>query len=224
MVCGVVGCDAQVVQDDDDDDDGCGCGSGRGRHRSVGFTHSHTSVVISPPLIPPAACVLQSVTDAIYTVKNILILDDEGKRIAARYYTSEFPTLEDQRAFELRLFEKTRRNRCKTFFLFPTSFPSPPLSSEVCCISCCSPVPSIFLPSLIMPPCGVAEIVMLDNSVVVYRVKMDCFLYVSGRYGTTGLFVCDLTCVCVCVCVCVCACFVRLLGRWWVLVSLYVSH
>mmetsp|Transcript_4038 Transcript_4038/g.12306 ORF Transcript_4038/g.12306 Transcript_4038/m.12306 type:complete len:176 (+) Transcript_4038:119-646(+) len=77
-----------------------------------------------------------SVSDTIYTVKNILILDDEGKRIAARYYTSEFPTLEEQRAFEVRLFEKTRRNR--------------------------------------------SEIVMLDNSVIVYRIKMDCFLYVSG--------------------------------------------
>ena len=44
----------------------------------------------------------------LYTVKGILILDNDGKRVYANYYDSNvFATLKEQSAFEKRLFSKT---------------------------------------------------------------------------------------------------------------------
>eukprot|EP01100_Stratorugosa_tubuloviscum_P007888 TRINITY_DN3252_c1_g1_i1.p1 TRINITY_DN3252_c1_g1~~TRINITY_DN3252_c1_g1_i1.p1 ORF type:complete len:173 (+),score=84.95 TRINITY_DN3252_c1_g1_i1:94-612(+) len=46
---------------------------------------------------------------SLYTIKGILILDSEGKRIASRYYTKDWPTSKEQLAFEKTLFSKTFR-------------------------------------------------------------------------------------------------------------------
>ena len=46
----------------------------------------------------------------LYTVKGILILDNDGKRVYANYYDSNvFPTLKEQSAFEKSLFSKTAK-------------------------------------------------------------------------------------------------------------------
>ena len=46
----------------------------------------------------------------LYTVKGILILDNDGKRIWANYYDSNvFPTLKEQTTFEKSLFSKTAK-------------------------------------------------------------------------------------------------------------------
>lgn len=46
----------------------------------------------------------------LYTVKGILILDNDGKRVYANYYDSNvFPTLKEQTAFEKSLFSKTAK-------------------------------------------------------------------------------------------------------------------
>jgi exonuclease VII small subunit len=36
-------------------------------------------------------------------------LDSEGKRLLVKYYTTNWPTLKDQKAFEKALFEKTKK-------------------------------------------------------------------------------------------------------------------
>jgi len=46
---------------------------------------------------------------SLYTVKAVLVLDTEGKRILGKYYGNDFPTIKDQFIFERNLFEKTKR-------------------------------------------------------------------------------------------------------------------
>jgi len=46
---------------------------------------------------------------SLITVKAILILDNDGKRIICKYYDETFPTLKDQHKFEESLFQKTHR-------------------------------------------------------------------------------------------------------------------
>ncbi|KAG8044750.1 hypothetical protein GUJ93_ZPchr0079g2788 [Zizania palustris] len=43
------------------------------------------------------------------SVKNILLLDSEGKRVAVKYYTEDWPTLSAKLAFEKSVFVKTQK-------------------------------------------------------------------------------------------------------------------
>ena len=53
---------------------------------------------------------LYSQEPSLYVVKGIAILDNDGKRILAKYYdTKMFPTAKEQRAFEKNMFNKTHR-------------------------------------------------------------------------------------------------------------------
>eukprot|EP00126_Sphaerothecum_destruens_P007373 Sdes_comp19821_c0_seq2m11979 len=45
----------------------------------------------------------------LYTVKCILVLDNDGNRLLAKYYDSTFPTLKEQKIFEKNIFAKTHR-------------------------------------------------------------------------------------------------------------------
>ena len=47
-------------------------------------------------------------------MKGLLVLDGEGKRIVARYYSSHFASSTEELAFEKRLFDKTARTNAKT--------------------------------------------------------------------------------------------------------------
>jgi hypothetical protein len=42
-------------------------------------------------------------------IKNILLLDDEGKRVAVKYYSDDWPTLASKLSFEKSTFTKTQR-------------------------------------------------------------------------------------------------------------------
>ncbi|CAG9463644.1 unnamed protein product [Pedinophyceae sp. YPF-701] len=42
-------------------------------------------------------------------IKNMLVLDNEGKRVAVKYYGDEKPSVDAQSAFETSLFQKTAR-------------------------------------------------------------------------------------------------------------------
>ena len=53
--------------------------------------------------------VLRFTQTSLYTVKSVLVLDTEGKRILAKYYGNDFATVKEQLAFEKNLFEKTKR-------------------------------------------------------------------------------------------------------------------
>ncbi|XP_002711179.1 coatomer subunit zeta-1 isoform X2 [Oryctolagus cuniculus] len=46
---------------------------------------------------------------SLYTVKAILILDNDGDRLFAKYYDDTYPSAKEQKAFEKNIFNKTHR-------------------------------------------------------------------------------------------------------------------
>jgi len=46
---------------------------------------------------------------SLLTVKAVIILDSEGKRILSKYYSPDFAITKDQQAFEKNLYEKTKK-------------------------------------------------------------------------------------------------------------------
>ncbi|KAL1548058.1 Coatomer subunit zeta-1 [Salvia divinorum] len=48
------------------------------------------------------------------TIKNILLLDSEGKRVAVKYYSDEWPTNSAKLAFEKSIFTKTHKTNART--------------------------------------------------------------------------------------------------------------
>ena len=46
---------------------------------------------------------------SLYIVKGILLLDNDGNRLVAKYYDDQFPTVKEQKAFEKSLFTKTHK-------------------------------------------------------------------------------------------------------------------
>ncbi|GLU14338.1 hypothetical protein SLE2022_309140 [Rubroshorea leprosula] len=54
-----------------------------------------------------------SSSDSCPAVKNILLLDSEGKRVAVKYYSDEWPTNSAKLAFEKFLFTKTLKSNAR---------------------------------------------------------------------------------------------------------------
>ncbi|KAL0424981.1 UNVERIFIED_CONTAM: Coatomer subunit zeta-1 [Sesamum radiatum] len=52
--------------------------------------------------------------EACPAIKNILLLDSEGKRIAVRYFTDEWPTNTAKLAFEKSIFTKTQKTSARS--------------------------------------------------------------------------------------------------------------
>ncbi|KAJ3669177.1 hypothetical protein LUZ60_011127 [Juncus effusus] len=48
------------------------------------------------------------------SIKNILILDSEGKRVAIKYYTDDWPSLSSKLAFEKSVFTKTQKTNARS--------------------------------------------------------------------------------------------------------------
>ncbi|KAJ8620807.1 coatomer subunit zeta-1-like protein [Cinnamomum micranthum f. kanehirae] len=48
------------------------------------------------------------------SIKNILLLDSEGKRVAVKYYSDDWPTLSSKLAFEKSVFTKTQKTNART--------------------------------------------------------------------------------------------------------------
>eukprot|EP00262_Sarcandra_glabra_P004561 TRINITY_DN1564_c0_g1_i2.p1 TRINITY_DN1564_c0_g1~~TRINITY_DN1564_c0_g1_i2.p1 ORF type:complete len:178 (-),score=38.46 TRINITY_DN1564_c0_g1_i2:339-872(-) len=48
------------------------------------------------------------------SIKNILLLDSEGKRVAVKYYSDDWPTLGAKLAFEKSVFTKTQKTNART--------------------------------------------------------------------------------------------------------------
>ncbi|XP_028393362.1 coatomer subunit zeta-1-like [Dendronephthya gigantea] len=46
---------------------------------------------------------------SMYTVKGVLILDNDGERVLSKYYDDTYPTVKEQKEFEKNLFNKTSR-------------------------------------------------------------------------------------------------------------------
>ena len=56
--------------------------------------------------------------DSLYSIKAILILDQDGKRILGKYYDKEIlATEKEQSAFEKNLFQKTHKANGLYFYL-----------------------------------------------------------------------------------------------------------
>lgn len=47
-------------------------------------------------------------------VKNVLLLDSEGKRVAVKYYSDDWPTNAAKEAFEKAVFNKTQKTNART--------------------------------------------------------------------------------------------------------------
>ncbi|KAJ0844829.1 putative Longin-like domain superfamily, AP complex, mu/sigma subunit, coatomer subunit zeta protein [Helianthus annuus] len=47
------------------------------------------------------------------TVKNILLLDSEGNRVAVKYYSDDWPTNSAKEAFEKAVFTKTQKTNAR---------------------------------------------------------------------------------------------------------------
>uniref|UniRef100_A0A674B993 Coatomer subunit zeta n=1 Tax=Salmo trutta TaxID=8032 RepID=A0A674B993_SALTR len=66
-------------------------------------------------LICLASCSLNKIQHSLhqeptlYTVKAVLILDNDGERLYAKYYDETYPTVKEQKAFEKNIFNKTHR-------------------------------------------------------------------------------------------------------------------
>merc|ERR1712216_641021 len=86
--------------------------------------------------------------DILPSVKAIMILDDEGTRLVAKYYSEDLNTEEKQSAFEKLLFTKTSRNQSARHD---------------------------------------TDIIMLDQSVVVFHFVSDCLFYVVGKVDDNEL-------------------------------------
>ncbi|THU46126.1 hypothetical protein C4D60_Mb09t01650 [Musa balbisiana] len=52
--------------------------------------------------------------DTCPSIKNILLLDSEGKRVAVKYYSDDWPTLSAKLAFEKSVFTKTQKTNART--------------------------------------------------------------------------------------------------------------
>ncbi|XP_051119530.1 coatomer subunit zeta-1-like [Andrographis paniculata] len=48
------------------------------------------------------------------TIKNLLLLDSEGKRVAVKYYSDEWPTNSTKLAFEKTIFSKTQKTNARS--------------------------------------------------------------------------------------------------------------
>ncbi|XP_031493638.1 coatomer subunit zeta-2-like isoform X2 [Nymphaea colorata] len=52
--------------------------------------------------------------DSFPSIKNILLLDSEGKRVAVKYYSDDWPTLNAKLAYEKSVFTKTQKSNART--------------------------------------------------------------------------------------------------------------
>ncbi|KAL7616322.1 hypothetical protein Lser_V15G01439 [Lactuca serriola] len=52
--------------------------------------------------------------DACPIIKNVLLLDSEGRRVAVKYYTDEWETNSEKLAFERSIFSKTQKTNART--------------------------------------------------------------------------------------------------------------
>merc|ERR1719150_681826 len=85
-----------------------------------GFVHTTFQVVSSPLILYFSIQQMEGslLPPSLYTIKGILILDNDGNRILSSYYDKvNFPTLKEQTAFEKNLFNKTSKSNAEIVLL-----------------------------------------------------------------------------------------------------------
>uniref|UniRef100_A0AAX7UBC0 Coatomer subunit zeta n=1 Tax=Astatotilapia calliptera TaxID=8154 RepID=A0AAX7UBC0_ASTCA len=74
-----------------------------------GFTVSTTNEFLSSIVVSNLHSLKFYTEPSLYTVKAVLILDNDGDRLYAKYYDDTYPTVKEQKAFEKNIFNKTHR-------------------------------------------------------------------------------------------------------------------
>lgn len=54
---------------------------------------------------------------SLYTIKAILVMDNDGKRLVSKYYDEQFPSIKEQKDFEKSLFAKTHKANAEIIML-----------------------------------------------------------------------------------------------------------
>ncbi|KAK6911918.1 AP complex, mu/sigma subunit, partial [Dillenia turbinata] len=92
------------------------------------------------------------------SVKNILLLDSEGKRVAVKYYTDDWPTNSAKLAFEKSVFTKTQKTNARTEALLAMHD----------------------MEYLLVQIAWLAEITLFENNIIIYKFVQDLHLFVTG--------------------------------------------
>ncbi|KAG6780403.1 hypothetical protein POTOM_013260 [Populus tomentosa] len=114
----------------------------------------------------------RGVEDSFPVVKNILLLDSEGKRVAVKYYSDDWPTNTAKLAFEKSLFAKTMKSNARTedYVLGLIGFFMSALSSNLLRLG---------FWHVVLEMCP-TEITMFDSNIVIYKFVQDLHFYVTG--------------------------------------------
>ncbi|CAI9269909.1 unnamed protein product [Lactuca saligna] len=89
----------------------------RVRAHELGVRHFFESLAFWPESSCPRARsspFLRVIGESCPSVKNILLLDSEGGRIAVKYYSDDWPTNNAKEAFEKSIFTKTQKTNART--------------------------------------------------------------------------------------------------------------
>lgn len=96
-------------------------------------------------------------------MKAIFVVDSEGNRVCAKYYDKSYPTLKDQLALEKKLYLKTKNSNArlegKGRSLYLLAGLRRGLMTSVCCV---------------------ADVILVENVVSVYRCGSDTTMHVIG--------------------------------------------
>ncbi|XP_028724877.1 coatomer subunit zeta-2 isoform X2 [Peromyscus maniculatus bairdii] len=66
---------------------------------------------------PTRATEMRFQEPSLYTIKAVFILDNDGRRLLAKYYDDTFPSTKEQMVFEKNVFNKTSRAESEIAFL-----------------------------------------------------------------------------------------------------------
>ncbi|KZV15864.1 coatomer subunit zeta-1-like [Dorcoceras hygrometricum] len=66
------------------------------------------------PALVPSFYNFEYFADLCPSIKNILLLDSEGKRVAVKYYTDDWPSNSAKETFEKAVFTKTQKTSART--------------------------------------------------------------------------------------------------------------
>ncbi|XP_057950299.1 coatomer subunit zeta-1-like isoform X2 [Malania oleifera] len=67
-----------------------------------------------PSLGRPPQMAILAPQESCPSIKNILLMDSEGKRVAVKYYSDDWPTNSAKEAFEKTVFTKTQKTNART--------------------------------------------------------------------------------------------------------------
>lgn len=123
-------------------------------------------------------------------VKNILLLDSEGKRVAVKYYSDDWSTNAAKLSFEKYVFSKTSKTNARTegksrhiihlHLLFHGLYIVIGFRLCICLHIVCFKSVNRCVISLVSMLLCAAEITLLDSNIIVYKFAQDLHFFVTG--------------------------------------------